>query len=343
MTKDDEIKIVHGGGTHIVLLGAGASFASTLRNAEKSNKTLPLMWNIVDIVGLNDIVNSLPSDYQLLRNDFEKLYSKFCEENTFKDEKREIEEKVYNYFNSLELPDEPTIYDYLILSLRRNKDVIATFNWDPFLYKAYLRNGKFSPSPGILFLHGNVAIGYDEKTGESGPVGWCSRKTYNRYEPTKLLYPVDKKDYNSDPYIKGQWDALSARLKIAERVTVFGYSAPVSDIEAINLLKGAWGDVNDRNMEEFELIDIREEDDVRKAWDQFIHTHHYHYCNDYFDSSLALHPRRSVESYRHWALPTSPDEAFQEGNKIPDNFKSLEELWEWHLPLIEAEKQFYSE
>lgn len=53
------------------------------------------------------------------------------------------------------------------------------------------------------------------------------------------MYPVDQKDYNSDPFIKGQWDALANKLKIAERVTVFGYSAPKTDIEAIELLQNA--------------------------------------------------------------------------------------------------------
>ena len=80
-----------------------------------------------------------------------------------------------------------------------------------------------------------------------------------------------------------------------------------------------------------------------KSWRTFVHTHHYHYCNDYFDSSLALHPRRTVESYHHWAMPMSPDEAFQDGNQIPKDFKTLDELWEWHKPLIEAEKKFYGE
>jgi hypothetical protein len=32
----------------------------------------------------------------------------------------------------LELPDHPTVYDHLLLSLRK-KDAIFTFNWDPFL------------------------------------------------------------------------------------------------------------------------------------------------------------------------------------------------------------------
>jgi len=342
MTTQEEIDKVHGGGSHVLLLGAGASFASTLKNPEKNGRTLPLMWNIVDIVGLNNIVDQLPKDYIALKQDFEKLYSKLSNENRLPDEKEIIEREVYLYFEQLDLPDVPTIYDYIILALRSKKDVIATFNWDPFLYKAYLRNRAFSERPGILFLHGCVSLGFDSSNGLIGPAGMYSNQTGQLLEPTSLLYPVDKKDYNSDPYIKGQWDALSYSLEIAERVTVFGYSAPKSDVEAIDLLSNAWGNVEDRAMEEFELIDIRSEDEVRNAWDRFIHTHHYHYCNDYFKSSLALHPRRTVESYHHWAMPLTPNEMFQEGNKVPDNFQTLEEMWEWHLPLLEAEEVFYN-
>ena len=96
-------------------------------------------------------------------------------------------------------------------------------------------------------------------------------------------------------------------------------------------------------MEEFELIDIREEQEVKNSWNTFIHSHHYHYCTDYFDSSFALHPRRTVESHRHRTQAMTPSEMFQDGNPVSSNFKTLEELWEWHKPLIEAEIKFEEE
>lgn len=71
MTREDEINIVHGGRTHVALLGAGASLASTLHIPEKNGKKLPLMWNIVDVVGLNHVLNTLPQEYQVLKQDFE--------------------------------------------------------------------------------------------------------------------------------------------------------------------------------------------------------------------------------------------------------------------------------
>lgn len=337
MTKEEEIQIVHGNGTHVVILGAGASFAATLHRPEKNGKSLPLMRNIIDIVGLGYLVDQLPNELKILKEDFEKLYSNLVGTGKFQEEQKIIEQEIYNYFNEMDLPEEPTIYDYLILALRNSKDVIATFNWDPFLYKAYVRNGNFVKSPGILFLHGCVSIGYDIEDKRPGPAGMYSKETLNKFEPTKLLYPVGQKDYNTDPFIKGQWDALAAELNIAERVTIFGYSAPATDVEAIGLLQNAWGNAASRSMEEFEIVDIRKEDEVKESWKTFIHTHHYHYTTDYFGSSLAQHPRRTVESYHHWAMPLSPSEAFQKGNKIPSDIQTMQELWDWHIPLVEAE------
>lgn len=341
MTKEEEIGIVHGVGNHVVLLGAGASLAATIRNPEKGGKQLPLMNNLVDIVGLNKVVDELPANLKTHKSDFEKLYSLLCEMPDFDDEKTYIEEKVYDYFESMDLPEAPTIYDYLVLSLRAYKDVIATFNWDPFLYKAYLRNYQFTHPPGILFLHNNVSIGFDEENGHSGPAGWTSKETLKKFKPTKLLFPVAKKDYNSDPFIKGQWEALLDSMKEAEKFTVFGYSAPKSDVEAIELLKKGWADVKTRNMEQFEFIDIQNEKTLVAAWNSFVHSSHYDYCTDYFESSLAQHPRRTIESHHHVTQPRSIYHLFLDGNQVPDNFRTLEEMWEWHRPLIEAEEKFY--
>jgi len=297
------------------------------------------MNNMVGICGLDSIVNQLPFEYRDLKDNFELLYSKLSENPEFSEEKLSIEYAIRSYFEDLELPDEPTIYDYLVLSLRREKDIIATFNWDPFLYQAYNRNCECAKGPLLLFLHGCVSLGFDAESRKTGPVGFQSRKDGGAFEPTKILYPVHNKDYTSDPFIRYQWEDLATALKIAERVTIFGYSAPKTDVEALKLLKNAWGNIEDRNMEEFEIIDVKSEDDAKSSWSEFIHTHHYHYCNNYFESSLALHPRRSVENYHHWAMPSSPFEAFQDGNKIPRDFRTLEELWSWHEPLIEAEKK----
>lgn len=339
MSKEAGIKQVYGGGGHIVILGAGASIAATMRNAEFSSKQLPSMDNFVDVVGLNDIVDNLPEP--LLAKNFEDLYSKLHSDNPNSPEISEIESRVREYFSDMKLPNEPTIYDYLVLALRP-RDVIATFNWDPFLFQAWNRNHHIAEMPGILFLHGNVAIGYDSEDKRGGPAGMVSSLTLNEFEPTRLLYPVHKKNYTNDEFISGQWEAIRRELndKSNVRVTIFGYGAPASDVEAVRLLNDAWGTPENRAMEQFEIIDVVSEEQLRARWKGFIHSHHYDVSDSYFKSSLALNPRRTSESYFSHIRPLTIEEAFRNNNPVPGDFKSLQELWDWHKPLIDAEKEW---
>jgi len=53
-------------------------------------------------------------------------------------------------------------------------------------------------------------------------------------------------------------------------LTIFGYSAPKSDVEAIELMKGAWGDKYKRNLEQIEIIDVKEEAELSNTWDDSI-------------------------------------------------------------------------
>ena len=46
--------------------------------------------------------------------------------------------EIHDYFHSLRIPPTPTLYDHLLLALRK-KDVVATFNWDPLLLQAAKR------------------------------------------------------------------------------------------------------------------------------------------------------------------------------------------------------------
>lgn len=343
LTKEDRIKNVYGGGGHVVILGAGASIASTIRNNEKRNKRLPSMDNFIEVVGLQDIVDSLSEE--LHAKNFEILYSNLHDNNPESDEIKEVESRVQNYFGDMELPDEPTIYDHLVLSLRP-RDLIATFNWDPFLFQAFNRNGKFTKDlPLMSFLHGNVSIGYSSEDKRCGPAGMYMRRGGGYFVPTKLLYPVKQKNYNADEFISMEWDRLKYWLKkdSTKLVTIFGYGAPDTDVEAVNLLDEAYGGKDARNMEQFEIIDIQDEGTVVKRWDKFIHSHHYDYCTDYFHSSLAHNPRRTSESYFQHIMPMTPAEVFSESNPVPDDISTLEELWEWHRPLVEAEEKWKKE
>lgn len=62
------------------------------------------------------------------------------------------------------------------------------------------------------------------------------------------------------------------------------------------MMKRAWGPVDERNLEEIELIDIRDEETVIESWNEFIHTQHYSYVTSFFNSTLAKCPRRTCEA-----------------------------------------------
>lgn len=340
LNREEGINQVFNGGRHVVILGAGASIASNHRTPELNGKELPSMNNLIDIVGLRDIVEKVPES---LRSDnFETLYANLFNNLPNSEIINEIESRVMDYFQNMALPDVPTIYDYLILSLR-NKDLIATFNWDPFLFQAYSRNKEFTDNlPALSFLHGNVAIGYCREFDKAGPAGMYMSEKGGYFEPTRLLYPIDHKDYNSDEFIRVEWEKLQYWLSKdsgSVRTTIFGYSAPVSDIEAVSLLRNAWGTPEERDMEQFEIIDVVPEAELRERWDDFIHTHHYDVIDNYFESSLAKNPRRTSESFFCHFQPMSISEAFRESNPIPQDFDTLEALWNWHADLIEAENR----
>ena len=114
-------------------------------------------------------------------------------------------------------------------------------------------------------------------------------------KPIRLLYPIKHKDYNSDLYLRYSWDTLKKYLKYAYVITLFGYGAPPSDVEAISMLKEAWGDTEKRNLEQTEIIDIKSEDELAETWKPFIYSHHYEVHNSFFDSTLASFPRRTCD------------------------------------------------
>ena len=161
MTREEGIETVYDGPSHVVILGAGASIASTIHNPEPSGKKLPSMDNFIDVVGLREILDSADSDCHA--GNFEEIYSCLYIKDPNSRTMQDIGQKVFNYFSGLRLADTPTIYDYLLLALGP-KDLIATFNWDPFLFQAFLRNRRFTGALRRLsFLHGNVAVGYSAK------------------------------------------------------------------------------------------------------------------------------------------------------------------------------------
>ena len=313
---------------HVVILGAGASVAA-LPQGDCNGIRLPVMLNLVAMLGLESVLAKAGLEHQ--GRNFEDIYNQLSCDASLSDVREVVEQCVAEYFSKLKLPEHPTLYDYLVLSLRK-KDVIATFNWDPFLWLACQRNQDKTQLPHIFFLHGCAIIGHCPEHKMQGLVGNFCPACSRRYAPTRLLYPVANKDYVTDPYIASQWRSLRGALQAAYVLTIFGYGAPESDAAAVDLMSEAWGSPEKRDLEEIELIDIKDQGELEATWSRFIHTHHVRTTKSYFESLLGAFPRRTCEAM--WA--ELMEVKFLEYGQVP-KFERLDEMWEWFQQLMTYE------
>ena len=83
------------------------------------------MQNLVEILDLQWLIDDYDVDYQ--GENFETFYDSLVSNGGNEELVELLEYAIYIYFEELKLPDEATIYDYLVLSLRE-KDIIATLN-----------------------------------------------------------------------------------------------------------------------------------------------------------------------------------------------------------------------
>ena len=74
----------------------------------------------------------------LYKRNFEDIFSELYEEGEA-GKIKEVQRMVETYFGGMDLPDVPTLYDLLVLSLEKN-DIVVSFNWDPLLAMAMERN-----------------------------------------------------------------------------------------------------------------------------------------------------------------------------------------------------------
>ncbi len=236
----------------------------------------------------------------------------------------------------MQLPDEPTMYDYLIISLRQ-KDCVATFNWDPLLLQAYNRVNKITKDlPQLLFLHGNVAAAICPNCGKFQP-----RQNFQCYncrsilKPTSLLYPVKHKNYHSDIFIANQWQSFDKYLNEAALITFWGYSAPASDIEAKNAMYKAYSE-QFRKLDEIEVIDLKKQEVIYERWHAFLtfNNGHLRVSQTLRESLLGEFPRRSVEGYCKRYL----DGYWNSSSIKLDCTESFEELQTKFSPLLENER-----
>jgi hypothetical protein len=314
---------------HVVLLGAGASRAA-FPEGDKKGLKLPLMCDFVEVVGLSDELEKYGVPHA--GRNFEEVVSDLYYQSQYQECLARVEEKIHDYFTQMVIPEPPTIYDHLILSLQP-KDVVATFNWDPFLFQACARSAYIAKPPRIMFLHGNVTIGFCEKDRTKGPVIGKCFKCGNVNAPSKLLYPIKQKNYTSSPFIEAEWQGLQSALSHAYVFTIFGYGAPTSDVEAVKLLKQGWGRRERRELEQVEVIDLKHEDELRETWDSFILEHHYDIESSFYSSWIARHTRRSCDAVWRQTMELE----FLTDNPIPQQLSFSEQV-AWFGKLMSAEK-----
>lgn len=292
---------------NIVLLGAGASRAA-FPKGDAAGQPLPVMDDLVDIVGLQPLIEQAALNDVKERN-FEVIYCRLASEASYADKVKEMERRIHSYFAALSLPNCATIYDRLLLSLRP-KDAVFTFNWDPFLFDAYQRNRNAVPLPEIFFLHGNVRIGACLEHDRWGERKERCSECFQPLAGVPLLYPIGQKDYSTNPYIQRNWDAAKILFRDSFTLTIFGYGAPASDKDAVELLQSAWTSRSDRTFEHIEIIDIDSQSSLYDRWSPFAPTHHYRVTRTFEQSRLARWPRRSCESLIYPMAQGVPCEEF---------------------------------
>lgn len=292
------------------------------------------MKNLAQVVGLVPLLRKARVARSAY-SDFEAIYSEIASDNRFVDVKTALERRILGYFDSLELPRQVTMYDKLLLSLRR-KDLVASFNWDPLLAQAFFRHRHLRELPEMVYLHGNVAIGtcgeHDKCGFYGGRCGICNRE----FEQSRLLFPVLDKHYRDDPFIADQWNKLEAKLKDAYLVTIIGYAAPVSDKAAREIMHLAWNQNGSRTLADVEIVNLEPRRKVLKNWADFITRDHFLMTRRTSSTQSFRYPRRSCEALAAASLRNDP---WRE-RPFPQ-FRRLETLERWCAPLIAAERSYY--
>jgi hypothetical protein len=319
---------------HVVILGAGATLAAFPKGDAHGNK-IPLMNNLIEITGLEPLLQQ--AGISVGSDNFEALYDDLASSGEHESLVQEMQDRIRQYFANLQITDEPTIYDYLLLSLRA-KDIIATFNWDPLLAQAHERNLNVGELPEILYLHGNVGMGLCHEHRMKGFEWQDCVKCGAHLSPTKLLFPVKEKNYIDDPFISNQWEDLQFYIKHAYRITIFGYSAPVTDVAARELMLKVWRANQVREFSQLEAVDIKSKQALKKAWADFIVRNNYAFLKRAFDTYMFHYPRRSCDAFAGATLQQRP----WKENRMP-SFKSLAELQRWVAPLVNEERRYNDE
>ncbi len=302
--EQGQLETLFRGRPHLVILGAGATMAA-LPNGDINGKKSSVMNGFLENLGLSQVLDGV--ELKANSNNIEDIYSELYERSDDKaiQARNELEKAIYSYYSSLYIPEQPTVYDLLLLSLTE-KDCVVSFNWDDILIQAFQRARKITLNlPRLAFLHGNVGAGFCKHCDHFGKITNRCHNCGSDFIPAPLLYPVNEKDYHTHKFIFNQWEILRHFISTAAVVTIFGYSAPKTDTAAIEILKEhflKFGE-NARQLDRIEIIEApkKSEEEIYTAWGDFINMTHGHVNihHSFFDSLLAEFPRRTIEGYTH--------------------------------------------
>ena len=99
VSAEEEINQIEVGKPHVVILGAGASYAAFPNGDARGNK-LPLMNNFVETLGIEKLIKK--ANIKTKSNNFEDIYSEIQKQPKLSDLCKELEHEVYSYFQNLE-------------------------------------------------------------------------------------------------------------------------------------------------------------------------------------------------------------------------------------------------
>lgn len=318
---------------HLVILGAGASYAAT-PEGELLGRRLPLMNQLPEAIELRRLLDS--AELKLATSDFETYFDSLAQSGRL-DLCRQIEDRLFAYFDSIQIANHATLYDRLVLALRR-KDAIATFNWDPLLPYAYRRHGFMRILPALLFLHGNVKLGVCH---EHKRLGWRDDRCdtcKGPMEKVRLLFPVGRKDYSSDPMIAEQWNHLDWYLQTSYFVTIVGYSAPATDVDARTRIIEKLRSNDLLDLLQVEIVDPNAKALMKASLNRIAAKTHCDPCFPLSNSWLFRHPRLSCEALFQATMMVKPIPSYSQ----PDS-DNLQSLRDWAAEMNAANPEFAKE
>ena len=307
---------------HLVILGAGSTIA-TIPNGDKNGEESYTLANLLKDKTFTSFLEKVQGNFST--NDVEDLCKQLYKED--RPLYYEFESLVRKKYARLELPEEFTILDRLVLSLTPN-DAIVSFNWDDLVIQAYQRMSEYVPEemlPILAFPHGNAQAVYDNKHYTSKRI-----VTSTSWFDSPLNMPVDEIDYKSNIFIKSQWRVLDFFIRNAQMITFFGYRGPDSDEQDLKHLDELFA--KNEICDKIEIIDKDQESavEVAKRLERFKMQPNWLYpCADFWHSTIAKYPRRTLSVLDNWnySVRTSAKE------------ESLAEFLKHIGPLIEEEQK----